>query len=267
MSEPTTRTITLLTDFGPKDSFIGIMKGVITSIAPGTMIIDLCHEVGQQDVIEAGFLLSTSYSFFPPGTIHVVVVDPGVGTDRAILAMEARGYFFLVPDNGVIVPVVGEASDADKIVKVENDAYFLKPVSTTFHGRDVFAAVAAHIAKGVPLDALGPEVSGFATAGFPRVEERRLPEGKRELQGEIIHIDHFGNLVTNIPADRLSGHVVIKCGEAVFPGLKKTYADAGRGVLLALEGSSGFMEIAANQANAQELLGVGRGKKVYIEMS
>ncbi len=259
-------TVTLLTDFGPKDSFIGVMKGVITSIAPGTVIIDLCHAVRPQDVVEAGFLLASSYTYFPEGTIHVAVVDPGVGTDRAILAIRAKGYYFLVPDNGLIVPTLDGPAEADAIVHVENDAYFLKPVSATFHGRDIFAAIAAHLGKGVPLESFGPRVQIFNRGCFPAVVERRLPDGGIALDGEVVHSDNFGNLVTNIRVPEGACIQEVRCGGHVITGLQRTYADVSRGELLTLVGSSGFLEVAANQASAKDVLQSPPGEKVHVEL-
>jgi hypothetical protein len=259
-------TVTLLTDFGPKDSFIGIMKGVITSIAPGTVIIDLCHAVAPQDVVEAGFLLASSYTYFPVGTIHVAVVDPGVGTKRRILAIRAKDSYFIVPDNGLIVPTLHDPEDADEIVSVENDAYFLKPVSCTFHGRDIFAAIAAHLGKGIPLRAFGPAVQSFERGGFPPASEKRLPDGRMAIEGEVIHVDNFGNLITTVAVSegmriervRLLDREIVTTGE--------TYASVAPGELLSLRGSSGYLEVAANRGNAQEFLSCSRGEKVYVEL-
>lgn len=261
-----TPTVTLLTDFGPKDSFIGIMKGVITSIAPGTVIIDLCHAVAAQDVVEAGFLLASSYTYFPEGTIHVAVVDPGVGSDRAILALRARGYYFIVPDNGLIVPTLKDPAEADEIVRVENDTYFLKPVSSTFHGRDIFAAVAGHLGKGVPLRTFGPEVHGFDRGTFPVPSRRSLPDGRIEFEGEVVHVDNFGNLITTVFLEEELRVLSVRLADREITASAATYADVLPGQLLSLRGSSGFLEVAANRGSARDVLGCDRGEKVHVEL-
>jgi S-adenosylmethionine hydrolase len=195
------------------------------------------------------------------------VVDPGVGTDRSILAIRARGYSFLVPDNGLIVPTLERPEEADEIVRVENDDYFLKPVSATFHGRDIFAALAAHLGKGVPLRTFGPQVFTFRRGGFPAASEARLPGGGRRLSGEVIHVDNFGNLITNIrvpPEVEVRG---VRCGDRVVADFLTTYAEARAGELLSLVGSSGYLEIAANRDSAERRLGCSRGEKVQVELA
>ena len=264
-------TVTLLTDFGPKDSFIGVMKGVITSIAPGTVIIDLCHAVEPQNVTEAGFLLAASYSYFPEGTVHVAVVDPGVGTDRAVLGIKAHGYYFVVPDNGLIVPTVRDPEEAEAVVRIENENYFLQPVSSTFHGRDIFAPVAGHLAKGVPLDSFGLRVSTFRKGAFPEVFRRRLPEGVTILEGEVIHVDNFGNLVTNIRLSPAARVREVTVGRRRIPAFGRTFADTAPGTLLAYVGSSGFLEVAVNRGRASDLFSPSegqepKGEKVHVEV-
>jgi len=240
------------------------MKGVILSIAPGAVIVDLCHGVAAQDVVEAGFLLASSYSYFPPGTIHVAVVDPGVGTSRRILAIKAHSYVFLVPDNGLIASVVPDPKIADLIVSVENERYFLKPVSSTFHGRDVFAPVAAHIAKGVPLEAFGPAVDSFETGACPQVTEVVEESGAQRLEGTVVHVDHFGNLVTNIRLPPGRKVLEVRCGGQKISEFAGTYAAVPPGEALCLVGSSGFLEISVNQGHAASKLGVRKGENIHV---
>lgn len=256
--------VTLLTDFGTQDAYVGIMKGVIACFAPQAHVVDLCHAVAPQDIAGAAFQLAAAWKFFPRGTVHVVVVDPGVGTDRAILAVQAGGFFFLVPDNGVIAPVLSAAPSVDKIIRVENDAFFLKPVSNTFHGRDIFAPMAAHIINGHPLESFGPAVQDYDTSGFPAPVESRLSDHGREIEGEIVHVDHFGNLISNIPVSPGTSVVRVTCGDVELTTLQNTYAEGAPGALIALVGSSGYLELAVNKSRAADYPGLGRGKKIYV---
>ncbi len=259
-------TVTLLTDFGPKDCFAGVMKGVMASIAPGIAVIDLCHGVSPQGVVEACFLLASSYAYFPPGTIHVAVVDPGVGTGRAILGIEAKGFRFIVPDNGLIVPTLAGPEEAETIVRIENDAYFRTPVSRTFHGRDIFAPVAAHLARGVPLATLGPVVHDFERGSFPTATRTALPEGGARITGEVIHADNFGNLVTNVRGLERARVVSVECAGRRIAGLQDTFAAVREGELLAFIGSSGFLELGLRGRSAAAALGVGPGEKVHVRL-
>jgi len=232
------RLIALLTDFGLKDPYVGVMKGVILSVNPDAHLIDLSHDVSSQDILEAYFLLSNSYRYFPPGTIFVAIVDPGVGTDRAILAVETNRYFFLAPNNGLLGFLEKEAA-VRRIVRVQETRFFLNPVSNTFHGRDIFAPVAGHF---------GPAFERMETIEAPA--PRLTREGA--LVGEIVSIDHFGNLVTNIPADRIppDGSLEIRVGKSSIRELSRSYASGPKGRLLALLGSSGTLEISVSQGSA-----------------
>ncbi len=259
-------TVTLLTDFGTKDCFVGVMKGVLASIAPGTTVIDLCHEVPPQGIVEAGCLLASAYAYFPPGTIHVAVVDPGVGTDRAVLAIEAKGFRFLVPDNGLIVPTLVGPEEADSIVRVENAACFLKPVSRTFHGRDIFAPAAAHLARGAPLASLGPAVREFDRGSFPAVMRAALPDGGELLAGEVVHVDRFGNLITNIRGVERERVSSLACAGREVAGLQGTFADVSEGALLAFIGSSGFLEVAVRGGSAAAQLRARAGEKIHVRL-
>ncbi len=185
--------ITLLTDFGLGDAYVGIMKGVILSLSPDARLVDLSHEVPPQEVLSGAMVLQSAWRYFPPGTIHLAVVDPGVGSSRRALAAAGREQFFVGPDNGLFSLVFAEQAPL-MVVSLENPQYFLAKVSATFHGRDIFAPVAAHLSLGVPLTAFGPALSDPVGLDFPAPEF-----GEEEVDGQIISCDHFGNLISNIP--------------------------------------------------------------------
>ena len=256
--------ITLLTDFGTRDVYVGVMKGVIAGIAPQSMIIDLTHEVPPQDVVQASVLLHTAWPYFPRGSIHVVVVDPGVGTSRRALLVEADGHFFIGPDNGVFTPVF-ENTPEHQVRSLEASRYALSRKSNTFHGRDVFAPAAAWLAQGVPNEAFGPLIDDPIQLQWPRV--KKTPDG---WQGEILGIDHFGNLITNLNRDELTirpdQQWSLSIADHLLDG-KKTYGDAKRGELLALVGGAGFIEVAVNGGSARDVLGVGKGTPVHLHVS
>jgi len=251
-------TITLLTDFGRDDVYVGVMKGVIDAINPNATIIDLCHEVPRYDVREAGYMLAESFGYFAEGSIHVAVVDPGVGSGRRAIAARAAGHCFVLPDNG-LVSFVAARHWLDEIVLLENEAYFRKPVSRTFHGRDIFAPAAAHISLGVPLREFGPAVSDPVISPIPTP---RAEDGK--LVGEVIHVDHFGNLVTNIAEWDVPGRgdVRVRIAGAGIIGLKQTYAEARPGELIVIIGSFGTLEISVVSGSAADALAVGVGTVV-----
>lgn len=260
------RIVALLTDFGFKDSYVGVMKGVILRYAKSARIIDLCHNVLPQDVVEAAFVLSCSYNYFPEETIFACVVDPGVGSDRRILCMETPKYFFLAPDNGLLSVLEGKEKSR-KFYEVTNDEFFLKPVSATFHGRDVFAPVAGHLARGLDPSRLGPVTKRVATIDldFPI----RTPDGT--LRGQVIYIDQFGNVITNITETALTGNQIVDRKAAVIVlqghrihGIAHTYADLAEGEIGCLMGSSGYLEISANRGSAQGRLQVNRGDDVIV---
>jgi len=260
------RPIVLLTDFGFRDSYVGVMKGVILGICPDARVIDLSHNIMPQDVAEAAFVLSSAYTYFAEETVFVCVVDPGVGSQRKVLCMCANDQVFLAPDNGVL-SLVAEEKEPEGIYEVTNSEYFLPSVSRTFHGRDIFAPVAAHIASGVPPSEMGPPVRRVHKLRLPR--PLRTAEGK--LRGKVIYIDQFGNLITNIgehtlrttfrcPAEQIE--VAVK--QKRIQGISGSYSDGKRGELLALIGSSGYLEIAANRDSAEKLLGCERGDGVHL---
>ncbi len=255
--------VTLLTDFGLADAYAGVMKGVILGIAPEVTAVDLCHEVPPQDVQAGAFLLMASYAYFPAGTIHLAVVDPGVGTERQIVAVRAGDRYFVGPDNGLLRWAVDRAGGAAALVGVENPDYRLSQVSTTFHGRDVMAAAAAHLAKGVPLDALGPAVPRLAGEPFPEPERKG-----GALAGRVIYVDRYGNCITNLPSPDLPDGAASLPEKVEAAGhrlpLFRTYGHSPPGRALAVTGSAGFVELAVRNGNAARDLGLGVGAEVVV---
>lgn len=257
--------ITLTTDFGHQDPFVGIMKGVIATINPKAKVIDLCHGVPPQDVMAGALILQNSIRYFPRGTIHLVVVDPGVGSARRPLLIEADSNYFIGPDNGVLSLALAGKS-ADRIVALSNRAYHLQPTSETFHGRDIFAPVAAHLSLGVAVEEFGESVADFTEIAFPALADLE----RNNIEGQIVYIDAFGNLFTNIrehdltglPSDRLE----IAVGPVTIRGLATSYAAARAGELVALVNSWGLLEIAENRGNAAQRSGAKVGDKVKLSL-
>ena len=262
--------ITLLTDFGAKDVYVGVMKGAILSINPSAMVVDVCHYIDPQDLIEAAYLIKSSYSYFPKGTVHIIVVDPGVGGNRSIVAVKLSGHMFLAPDNGVLTLLMDEG-DLDEIVRVENTRYFLNSISRTFHGRDIFAPVGSHISKGVPIEKFGPHL------GMQDLTRLSIPKpyisNNNELIGTIISIDRFGNCISNIDENCLNKFVKnnaekrleIKTDKTVINRLSRTYSDVEPGCPLAVIGSFGFLEIALNCDNAGHRLNIEKGDTITLK--
>jgi S-adenosyl-L-methionine hydrolase (adenosine-forming) len=251
--------ITLLTDFGLDDPFVGVMKGVIYSRLPRARLVDLCHGIAAQSVAEGAYWLDRCQPWFPPGTLHVAVVDPGVGTARAILAAHIAGHYFLVPDNGLLSQRLLERPGAD-IRAVELERFGLKPTSATFHGRDVFAPLCTLLASGA---------RAFGELG-ERVEPQRsaLPEPSADsagIEGEVVTVDRFGNLISNIDAGLVSAHGAsrVAIGEHVL-ALQRTYSDVESKGLLALINAFDSVEIAEREGNAARRLGLGRGARVRV---
>lgn len=262
--------ITLLTDFGTEDAYVGVMKGVILSFNPSAVVVDICHYVDPQDLVEAAYLIKSSYIYFPEGTVHVIVVDPGVGGNRAIVAIKSAGHIFLAPDNGVLTLLIDEG-EIDASVRVQNTRYFLNPISRTFHGRDIFAPVASHITKGVHITKLGPllDQQDLVRLSVPKP----YLSNKDELVGKIISIDRFGNCISNIDVNCLKKFVKnfsekkleIKVGKTVIKRLSHSYTDTPPGNPLAVIGSFGFLEIALNCGNASRKLNIEKGDAVTLK--
>lgn len=256
------KLITLTTDFGTQDWFVGAMKGIIAGIAPRATVVDLTHAIPAGDVRAGAFALAASYRYFPRRTIHVVVVDPGVGSRRAALAVETADYVFVAPDNGVLAWAL--AREKIKTVRrLENGKYFLRPVSQTFHGRDIFAPVAAHLSKGVPLARLGPALRDFQKLRWPEPKPSR-----QGMTGEVIYIDRFGNAITNLAAGLLAEFCRRGCRVAVhgksIGGLRRFYQEVPSGEPVAVVGSAGFLEIAVNGGSAAERLKLKPGDPVDV---
>jgi S-adenosylmethionine hydrolase len=266
MSE--SRIVTLTTDFGLSDPFVGIMHGVVLNVHPETTIVDISHAVPSYDVLDGAWTIAQAYRLFPPRTVHVVVVDPGVGSTRRPLIVETDDYVLVAPDNGVLSLV--EAREPKFSVRyITAERYFLQPVSQTFHGRDIFAPVAGWLSKGVAPAEFGPEVTDHVRLALPAVE--RI--GGNRLRGAVLKVDKFGNLITNIserdaPALFAASplpFILLIAGQAITR-LCRSYAEGGEDELFTIVGSSGYLEIAARQASAAEKLGMGVGTPVEIAL-
>jgi S-adenosylmethionine hydrolase len=261
--------ITLLTDFGLEDEYVGVMKGTILSINPQSVIVDVTHQVSPHHVLQAAYILEASYRYFPAGTIHVTIVDPGVGTDRRIIVLQKDDHVFLAPDNGVL-SMVFETGSIEFSAAVENDNLFLKPVSRTFHGRDIFAPVAAHLSKGLPPNRLGPEISPNQLTRLEIVKP--YISENRELIGSVIAVDYFGNLTTDIDrtmieeftADKQNDRVSIHVSARSIIGLSDAYEANDVGQPLAVIGSREYLEIAVYQGSAREFFGAQIGDRVRV---
>jgi hypothetical protein len=261
--------ISLITDFGTRDEYVGLMKAVILGIDPAAVVVDVSHAIAPQDVAQAAFMIESACRYFPAGSLHLVVVDPGVGTDRAILYLEAGGQRFIAPDNGVL-SLVMPAGRGLLLRRVENPRLRPAAVSPTFHGRDIIAPAAAYLSKGLAADQLGPEVDAAAAVRITGL--RAVPAADGTLLGRIVHVDRFGNLLTNIDAAALrqlhplrpDRPPAVLVGDHAVTGIVTTYAEAAEGGLLALVGSRGYLEIAVNAGSAQALTNARRGDPVRV---
>jgi S-adenosylmethionine hydrolase len=253
--------ITFTTDFGTKDWFVGTMKGVVQSLAPRTNLVDLTHEIPPGDIRGGAFALAVSYAFFPRHTIHVAIVDPGVGTSRGAIAVRTDHYVFVGPDNGLLSWALARER-IRAVHSLENRRYFLPAVSSTFHGRDVFAPVAARLSTGLPLNKLGP-----ARAGFIRLDWPEPTLSRQGIQGEVLFIDRFGNAVTNIDGRSLTtlpGNATIFLRKKRLCAVAVTYQSVPFGSPLAMVGSSGLLEIAIHGGSAAQRLRLRRGIRIDI---
>ena len=257
------RVITLTTDFGEQDHYVGAMKGVILNTTPEVVLVDITHQIPPQNIRQAAYILSSAVPYFPTGSIHVAVVDPEVGTERRPLAVRTPRALYVAPDNGLLTPIY-ETEGVVEAVHLTNSTYWLPHVSHTFHGRDIFAPVAAYLARGVPLNALGKPVPPENLVRLEWHFPKELPDGR--IEGMVVHIDHFGNIVTNIPADMLDAPPDVwefEAGKHRLRGLKGAYAEVEVGEPLALIGSNRTVEFSVREGNAAALLGVRVGDKVY----
>ncbi len=256
--------ITLTTDFGLADGYVGAMKGVILRIAPSTTVVDISHNISPQDIREAAYVIYAAYRYFPPRTVHVVVVDPGVGGKRRAIALSAGGFYFVSPDNGVLSYVLAKEK-VEEIVELTNPRFHLPDVSKTFHGRDIFAPVAAHLALGAPLGALGEPLEEFIT--FPLPKPKTLQGGK--ILAHVIHVDRFGNLITDVESKEIRGksdEAVIEIAGRRIEGIKRTFSEVEPGEPVAYIGSTGHLEIAIRDRNASSEFGTEAGEEFVIIM-
>ncbi len=259
---PVSRIITLTTDFGTADPYVAAMKGVILSIAPAAYLVDVTHEIPPQDVWRGAYVMDTSTRYFPEQSIHVGVIDPGVGTERRAVVVRTERAYYVAPDNGLLTPILQREYPLEAVV-LDNPTYWRQHVSHTFHGRDVFAPVAAYLARGVPLSALGTPIDpeSLVRLDWPAP---RVPEAGR-VEGIVVHIDRFGNIVTNIPAQLLEGPAEawrFRVDGQVLQGLKRAYAEVERGEPLALIGSNQTVEFSLREGNAAQAWDVRVGDNV-----
>ncbi|MFC1982843.1 S-adenosyl-l-methionine hydroxide adenosyltransferase family protein [Chloroflexota bacterium] len=269
--------ITLTTDFGLADAYVAAMKGVILSINPEAKLVDICHSVRPQAISQAAFVLSTAYEYFPKGTVHLVVVDPGVGTERKAVILRTPSADFIAPDNGVLSYVIHQSSAKPidfgrqqveleselEAVAITRSRFWRSPVSPTFHGRDIFAPVAAHLSLGQPPREFGEAITSMTVLPLPR--PYKTPDDT--LAGHVLHIDNFGNLITSFKSDDLppaDKTITVEVGNHSIVGLSHTYAESEG--LLALIGSSGYLEVSLQGGNASAFLGVELGAEVKIRL-
>ncbi len=254
--------VTLLTDFGPGSVYVGQMHGVIHRLSPGARIVDLAHDCPPGVVAAASYILMRSYVHYPKGTVHVAVVDPGVGSSRAILAARADDHTFIAPDNGLLGGVLAGA-ETSEIRRVENKDLMNDPVSKTFHGRDIFAPVAARLAMGTPLTEVGPEAEAEIARPGPEIDG----DG---VTGTVLIVDRFGNLITDIPRPALQAigepsRIRVRVGAAFIDGMAQTFSDVPKGVALTYVGSGDHLEVAVNGGRASDLLGIKVGDPIRAE--
>jgi hypothetical protein len=263
--------ITLTTDFGLQDEYVGVVKGVLLSRAPHARLVDICHQVEPGDIRQAAFLLRAAFPYFPAGTIHMAVVDPGVGTARKLLALQAGGHIFLAPDNGLLTPFFSTAPETTAVY-LDCPELYLQPAGTTFHGRDILAPAAAALACGIPLAGLGRKANRdcLEKLAWPTLQ---IDPIHGTIIGSVLHVDRFGNLTTDIHQRDIAGltqnpaSVQIFYKERHIRGLSTAYGEFPPGAALALIGSRGCLEVAINRDNAARLLGGAVGDPVRVEIS
>ncbi|MEK6657093.1 MAG: SAM-dependent chlorinase/fluorinase [Nitrospirota bacterium] len=268
MTSPVRPYITLTTDFGLKDHFVGTMKGVIINISPFVRIIDISHQITPQDIDEAGFVLECAYKYFPPYTINVVVVDPEVGSARKPLLVVSDRYYFIAPDNGVLSFLYNNEEEPVKVIEINAEHYFLESPGFTFHGRDIFAPVAAWLSKGIDITNFGIETENYVKRAIPKPEVF----GKDLIRGRVAHIDKFGNIISNIKRSHID-ELAAKTGKGKFEihikdikigSLNQFYAQGDRGKPNAVINSNGYVEIYCYMGNAKEALKAVKGDEVGV---
>jgi hypothetical protein len=261
------RIITLTTDFGSADHFVGTMRGVILGINPTALIVDLCNSINSFDVLDGALTLAEAYRYFPSETIHLVVVDPGVGSARRPLLAVTGRHYFIAPDNGILSLVLAQ-EERTSVYAINATHYYLQPVSATFHGRDIFAPCAAWLSKGVDAEKFGDPITDYVRFNLP--QPKAVAEGV--LRGVVLKADKFGNLVTNFNASNTPALFAagakprIKIGEHAVTGLRSTYSEGQPGELIAVVNSMGYIEIACNKAAAAQIAKAGRGAPVTVEL-
>jgi S-adenosylmethionine hydrolase len=263
---PPQRIVTLTTDFGTSEHYVGTMKGVVYNINPSVLVVDISHAVHSYDVLDGALTLAQAYAYFPAKTIHVLVVDPGVGSARRPIIARSAKYFFVAPDNGVL-SLVMDREERTSVRHVTSERYFLQPVSQTFHGRDIFAAVAGWLSKGVEFANFGNEITDYVRFRMPvpTVGEHG------HIKGVVLKVDKFGNLVTNITPNNLPPLFTheppafkIHIGKHEITTMRESYAEAAPGELFGILGSMGFLEISTNRGSAAHMLEVGKGAEVVV---
>jgi S-adenosylmethionine hydrolase len=261
--------ITLLTDFGTRDHYVGVMKGVILSICSDCRIFDLSHGIEKHNIQEGAFFLLNAIKYYPKNTIHLVVIDPGVGSDRRAILIQSQNFFFIGPDNGVL-SLAAKSDGVEKVVEISNRDFYLNPISDTFHGRDIFAPVAAHLAKIGAVDTFGKSVNTWTQFEFPKVKM-----SETEITAYVIHIDRFGNLITNLSKELFEGYwrsqpsvldIEINNKARKIP-MCSSYSQVRKGEILSIFGSGNFLEISGNQASASDLLSAKIRAEVKIKLS
>ncbi len=256
--------ITLTTDYGTNDHLVGVLKGVILKINPDAQIVDITHQVTPFDLLDGALSIAAAYSYFPPRSVHVVIVDPGVGSERRPILVSGQNHYFIAPDNGVLSGIY-EKEHPVVVRHITSEHYFLQPVSKTFHGRDVFAPVAAWLSKNWQPASMGEEITDFKRFAMPKPKEA---EGM--LKGVVLKVDAFGNLMTNFRAEDLpanavnEGELQLQIGSYPVTKFVPTFAQGAAGEAVAYIGSSGFLEVAMNKGSAARTLGLGRGTPVLL---
>lgn len=259
--------ITLTTDYGTSDHFAAVMKGVILSVNPEVNIVDITHDVIAHDILDGALAIGQAYKYFPPKTVHVVVVDPGVGTERRPILVAGDQHYFVAPDNGVLSSVFDQ-SESLHVWNIISEHYFRQPVSKTFHGRDIFAPVAAWLTKAWQTSSFGEPITDFVRFTMPK-----LKVTGDSAKGIVLRTDHFGNLITNVTPEEFpammtaNGNLSITVGKSKITKMVDTFADGVAGEPVALIGSSGCLEISVNRGNAAKTIGAARGAEVIVEVS
>lgn len=260
--------ITLTTDFGLNDHFVGTIKGVILNIAPQAEIVDICHTVQAFDILDGALALAHSYRYYPSGTVHLVIVDPGVGSARRPIIASSEEHNFVAPDNGVL-SLMYAREERLSVRHITSDHYFLQPMSNTFHGRDIFAPVAAYLAKGVNHEKFGEEISDYVRFNAPKPKA----VDEKTLRGVVLRVDRFGNMITNFTPEDVPAlfqgqapTFKILINKREISKLQQNYAEGGSGEVFAILGSMGYVEIAANRGSAAQILGTGKGAEVLISL-